>query len=133
MSTEAFRSAVHTLVESTMAGFPGIHVFYENGPEVDEAAVGDIFLDVEIRWYSAKLTALGLNSPGRDTGAISLQVYYKSSEGTKVVDELVDDLRDAFKAKRVGNGITQMPQRSVPTHLKGWYKSGIFVPFHLDT
>ncbi len=133
MSTEAFRSAVHTLVESTMTAFPGVPVFYENGPEVDEASVGNVFLDVEIRWYSAKLVSIGQDSTGRDTGAISLQVFYKSAEGTKVVDELVDDLRDAFKAKRIGAGVTQMPQRSVPTHLKGWYKSGIFVPFHLDT
>ena len=107
-------------------------MLYENGPEVDEASVGDMFVDAEVRWYGSDLVTMELNPLGRHTGAISLQVFYKRAEGTAAVGALVDRLIAEFKAKRIGGGITKMPQRSVPTNLKGWYKSGIFVPFRLD-
>lgn len=134
MSTEAFRAEVFGLIESTMAAsHPTVPIMYENGPVIDEAAVGNIFLDADIRWYGAQMVSMGPSGTGRDTGAISLQVYYKQSEGTQAVDTVIDTLRAAFKSKRIGSGVTKMPQRSVPTEYKGWYKSGLFVPFHLDT
>lgn len=133
MSTQDFTNAVFGQLASVMtAEFPHITVLYENGPEVDEASVGDMFLDAEVRWYGASLITMELNPRGRHTGAISLQVFYKQTEGTAAVGALVDRLITEFKSKRIGGGITQMPQRSVPTHLKGWYKSGLFVPFHFD-
>ena len=134
MSTEAFRAEVVSLIESTMtASHPTVPVLYENGPVIDEADIGSIFLDTDIRWYGAHLASMGPAATGRDTGAISLQVYYKQAEGTHAVDAVIDTLRAAFKSKRIGTGVTKMPQRSVPTEFKGWYKSGLFVPFHLDT
>jgi hypothetical protein len=134
MSTEAFRAEVFGLIESTMAAaHPTVPIMYENGPVIDEAAVGNIFLDADIRWYGAQMVSMGPAGTGRDTGAISLQVYYKQAEGTQAVDAVIDTLRTAFKSKRIGSGVTKMPQRSVPTDFKGWYKSGLFVPFHLDT
>lgn len=133
MSTQNFINAVSETLATLMASeFPGITVMYENGPEVDEASVGDMFVDLEVRWYGADLITMELNPMGRHSGAISLQVYYKQAEGTAAVGALVDRLITEFKSRRIGGGITKMPQRSVPTHLKGWYKSGIFVPFHLD-
>lgn len=133
MSTQNFTNTVSDTLATLMAAeFPGITVMYENGPEVDEASVGDMFVDMEVRWYGADLITMELNPMGRHSGAISLQVYYKQAEGTAAVGALVDRLITEFKSKRIGGGITKMPQRSVPTHPKGWYKSGIFVPFHLD-
>ena len=133
MSTQSFVNTLNDTVDTLMAAeFPTVTVLYENGPEVDEASVGDMFLDVEVRWYGADLITIELNPTGRHTGAISLQVFYKQAEGTAAVGALVDRLIAEFKSKRLGGGITKMPQRSVPTHLKGWYKSGLFVPFHLD-
>lgn len=133
MSTQNFCNAVSAAVADLMAAeFPLVPVMFENGPEIDEASVGLMFLDVEVRWYGADLITVELNPLGRHTGAISLQVYYKQAEGTAAVGALVDRLISEFKSRRIGGGITKMPQRSVPTNLKGWYKSGLFVPFHLD-
>ena len=133
MSTQNFINSVFgTLADLMAAEFPTVTVLYENGPEVDEASVGDMFVDAEVRWYGADLITMELNPLGRHSGAISLQVFYKQAEGTAAVGALVDRLITEFKSKRIGGGLTKMPQRSVPTHLKGWYKSGIFVPFHLD-
>lgn len=133
MSTQNFVNTVNETISNLMAAeFPTVTVLYENGPEVDEASVGGMFLDVEVRWYGANLVTMELNPTGRHTGAVSLQVFYKQAEGTAAVGLLVDRLIAEFKSKRIGGAITRMPQRSVPTHLKGWYKSGLFVPFHLD-
>lgn len=133
MSTQNFVNAVFGDLATLMAAeFPTTPVLYENGPEVDEASVGDMFLDAEVRWYGANLVTMELNPTGRHTGAISLQVFYKQAGGTAEAGALVDRLIAEFKSKRIGGGITKMPQRSVPTNLKGWYKSGVFVPFHLD-
>lgn len=133
MTTQAFTNAVFAAIDAVMTTeFPGVPVMYENGPEIDEAAAGDVFVDVEVRWYGASVASVGLNPLGRHTGAISAQVYYKQAEGTAAVGSIVDRLIAELKSKRIGGGITKMPQRSVPTHLEGWYKSGIFVPFHLD-
>lgn len=134
MSTQNFCNAVSSAVADLMAAeFPLVPVMFENGPEIDEASVGLMFLDVEVRWYGAGLITMELNPLGRHTGAISLQVYYKQAEGTAAVGALVDRLISEFKSKRIGGGITKMPQRSVPTNLKGWYKNELFVPFHLNT
>jgi hypothetical protein len=134
MSTKNFRAAVFTeLVAWGAANYPAVPIIYENGPVPDEDKIGPIWVDVEVRWYGAQPRAVGEGGNGRDMGAISVSVYYREGEGTGQVDDIVDSLRATLKLRRVGNGIVKFPQRTVPTNLKGWYKSGLLFPFTLDT
>lgn len=132
MNTEQFRSAVNGKIQAwAAANFPSMPVIYENGPVPDEDKIGPIWLDVEIRWYGAHGTTLGGGS-GRHTGAISANVFYREASGTAGPDRVVDSFETEFKAQRLGSAILSFPQRTVPTHLKGWYKTGVLLPFTLD-
>ena len=133
MSTETFRSAVNAeLVAWQAAGFPTLPLIFENGPAPDEDKIGRIWLDAEIRWYGGMIVSVGSKPLTRDTGALSFMCYYKDGEGTKQSDQIVDSLADRFEARRLGGAFLKAKQRTVPTHLRGWYKTGILVPFTLD-
>jgi len=133
MTTQAFRSAVFSLLDGHLsANHPGVFVMWENGPEVDEASVGDLFVDVELRFYGAQLIEVGQGGRGRHSGAISVDVYAKQATGTASGDEIVDGLVSLLKSKRLAGGITTMPQRKVPNPAKGWHRTGVLVPFLLN-
>ena len=133
MSTKAFRASVFAeLVAWGAANFPAIPIIYENGPVPDEDKIGPIWIDVEIRWYGAQPMTLGEGGDGRHTGAISVNVYSRDSAGTGQVDDVIDSLKATLKTRRIGGAIVKFPQRTVPTNLKGWYKSGLLFPFTLD-
>lgn len=133
MSTEAFRSAVFGVIDTFMsANHPGVFVMYENGPEVDEAAVGDIFVDVSLRFYGAHLAEVGPMARSRHMGAISVDVYAKQATGTAQSGAIVSEVMTLLKSKRLGSGLTRAPQRTVPNTTKGWYVTGTLVPFTVD-
>jgi hypothetical protein len=134
MSTEAFRAAAFGLIHDTLQTLaPNLPVEYENGPEVDEAIAGNQFAMVELRWYDASVVSVGPRGLGRHKGSISVQVFTKQATGTQPADRLVDNLIELLRSRRIGDGRTLMPQRSVPTYLDGWHKTGVFVPFILDS
>ncbi len=133
MNTKQFRTAVFGEIEAWAASNqPTLPVIYENGPVPDQDKIGPIWLDVSVRWYGAQSLSLGEVVRGRYTGAISLQVFYREASGTAQVDEIVDDLQDYLSNRRIGSSIIEFGERTVPTHLNGWYKSGLFFPFSLD-
>lgn len=131
MNTEQFRSAVNAkLVAWANANFPTMPVIFENGPVPDEDKIGTIWLDVEVRWYGAHATTFG--GSGRHTGAISANVFYRDASGTSASDKVIDSFETEFKSQRIGSAVLAFPQRTVPTNLKGWYKTGALLPFYLD-
>jgi hypothetical protein len=133
MSTKAFRAAIVTELQAwAAANFPSLPLIYENGPVPDEDKIGPIWMDVEVRWYAAIPKALGEGGDARHSGAISVNVFYREASGTGAVDDVIDSLKATLKTRRVGGGVVKFPQRTVPTYLKGWYKSGLLFPFTLD-
>lgn len=133
MSTKQFRAAVTAeVVAWAAANFPAIPVIYENGPVPDEDKIGNIFIDLELRFYSATTKTLGEGGMGRHSGAIALSVFYREAAGTGLVDDVVDSAKGTMRLRRIGGGIVKFPQRTVPTNIKGWYKSGLLFPFTLD-
>jgi hypothetical protein len=134
MSTKDFRAAVTGAIRDWgAASFPSMPIIYENGPIPDEDKIGPIWLDIEIRWYGARPLAMGQVTSGRDSGVISAQVYYRDASGTGLTDDVVDSLRALMKNQRLGGAVVSFPQRTTPSNLKGWYKTGLFFPFTLDT
>ncbi len=134
MSTEAFRKAVQGRVEDwRAAAHPLVPAFYENGPVADESAVGPIWIDCLIRWYGSKLVSVGERPAGRHSGTILTNVYFRGGEGTARPDQIIDELVELLRAKRVGGALLTMPQRTVPTDFFGWYKAGLLTPFTLDS
>lgn len=133
MTSKEFRTAVFDRILTWQAAsFPTLPVVTENGPQPDENTIGRVWLDCEIRYYGGHNITMGLNPIGRMTGAVSTQVFYREAEGTGQVDDILDSLTTLLKNTRLGSGTLQFPQRTVPTCLRGWYKSGLLVPFYLD-
>jgi hypothetical protein len=133
MTTEQFRQAVVSRVLAwQLANYPALPVITENGPVPDENTIGPIWLDLELRWYGAQNVTMGVNPLGRHTGAVSANVFYRAYEGAAQPGAIVDSLITLLKNVGLGSGQLQFPQRTVPTTLKGWYKSGILVPFYLN-
>ena len=133
MTTEEFRAAVTARVLTWQAAnFPALPVITENGPVPDENTIGPVWLDLEIRWYGGQNISMGINPLGRHTGAVSAQVFYRAAEGTAQPGAIVDGLITLLKNARLGSGQLQFPQRTVPTDFKGWYKTGVLVPFYLN-
>ena len=134
MSTKAFRSAVFGAIDEFMqASHPGIFVMYENGPQVDEEAVGDIFVDVSLRFYGARMVEVGLGGRSRHSGAVSVTVYSRQADGTEVPDDLLENLIELLARQRYGVGFTTAAQRTVPDVVKGWYRTGVLIPFMVTT
>ncbi len=134
MTSKEFRAAVFArILDWKATQFPTLPVITENGPVPDENAIGPVWLDCELRWYGGHNVTLGARPRGRLTGAVSTQVYYREAEGTSLADDVVDSLFDLLKNTRLGSGVLQFPQRTAPTHFKGWYKAGLLVPFYLDS
>lgn len=133
MNDEEFRSAVFgTISDWGAAHYPDLPLVFENGPAPDEDKMGQAWLDSSIRWYGAQNATIGARPRTRDNGAISLNVFYRESAGTRLTDQILGGLRQALGNRRMGSAVLLAPQRSVPTHLRGWYKTGLLVPFHLD-
>lgn len=132
MSTADFRAAVAASVRDwAAANFPAVPVFYENGPTADEAAVGAVWVELELRFYGGEFANVGVNARQRQTGAVALRVYAKDATGTALPDQLCDSAGNLLAGKSLGGAILWAPQRLVPTKLLGWYKTGILVPFTL--
>lgn len=132
MTTKAFRSAVFSAIQSWQAAsFSMLPVIYENGPVPDEASIGPIWLDAEIRWYGGSIASVGTTPRTRDTGSISLMVHYKESEGTGSSDDVIDSLSALLAPQRLGGAVLGARQRTVPNSYKGWYTTGILIPFTL--
>jgi hypothetical protein len=132
VTTEEFRAALMTeLVAWGTANYPTLPLIYENGPVPDEDAIGPIWLDSEIRWYGGNVASLGVNPRLRHTGAVSLQVYSRQASGTGQAGAILDSLIQTLSARRLGSAILLAPQRTVPSYLRGWYRTGILLPFTL--
>lgn len=132
MNTEAFRSAVHQRIAAWgVSSYPTLPIFYENGPTPDEDKVGRIWLDVTVRWYGGAIASVGANPTTRQTGALSAMCYYRELSGTAKTDQIIDSLGSHMQARRLGSGTLWAVQRTVPTFLIGWYKTGILLPFTL--
>lgn len=133
MTTKEFRALVfQQFVTWAAANYPAVPVVYENGPVPDEENIGPIWLDVEIRWYGAEISTLGVNPGTRKSGVISAMCFHRQSNGTDEPDSIIDSLSTEFQTKRIGTAVTSAAQRSVPTFLQGWYKTGVYIPFVLD-
>lgn len=132
MSTKDFRAAVAGEIQTwAAASYPTLPVVYENGPSADEDAIGPIWLDMEIRFYGGSIASVGVTPRMRQTGAVSLQVYYKEASGTGLSDDIVESLCTLLQARRLGGAVLLAPQRTVPSHLNGWYRTGVLIPFTL--
>lgn len=133
MTTEEFRAAVTARVLAWQAAnYPALPVITENGPVPDENTIGPIWLDLELRWYTGHNVTMGQNPLGRHTGAVSANVFCRAAEGTAKPGAVVDSLITLLKNIRLGAGQLQFPQRTVPTTLQGWFKTGVLVPFYLN-
>ena len=134
MTTEEFRAAVFGLLQTwSAANYPAIPLIYENGPVPDEDKIGPIWIDVELRWYGAHNLSIGNPAHGRHSGAISVNVFYRDSAGTGLPGAVIDSLLALLTTQRLSSAMISFPQRTVPTNLKGWYKTGALAPFTLDT
>lgn len=134
MTTENFRAGVFGAIDAwVQATHPGMPVITENGPTPDEKSVGVIWLDCEVRWYGGRNISIGETPMGRHSGAVSAQVYCREASGTAGSDQVVDGLIGLLKNARLGGGQLQFPQRTAPTLLRGWYRTGVLVPFYLDS
>ena len=140
MKVKDFRSAVNAAVEAWRAAhdtstlpYGSLPVFYENGPQPDESKLA-YWLDVELRFYSGHLTEIGEGAGGRSSGVIALSLYWKAGEGTGDLDELLDSLHTALRARRFGPAaFTLHGERMIPPpSFYGWYKTGYMIPFILD-
>lgn len=132
MTPEDFRSAVFSDLQAWQAAsYPAMPVVYENGPEVDEDSIGLIWLDVEIRWYGGQVASMGTTPRTRSTGALSLDCYYRSGQGTSEPWAVAESLSQLLGVRRIGSAVLGAPQRKVPTNLLGWYKAGLLIPFTL--
>lgn len=134
MSTKLFRAGVTQNVKTWASTlYPTLPIVYENGPVPDEDKIGRIWLDLEIRWYGATQLAFADEVPKvRHSGAISANLFYREASGTALVDDMVDSLSLSLQCRRLAGGLIRAPQRTVPTNLKGWYKSGLLFAFTLD-
>jgi hypothetical protein len=133
MNTKEFRAAVNAEILSWgAASFPTLPLVFENGPLHDRDKIGPIFLDCEVRWYGGKPLSIGGGASGRYSGALSMQLYHRATLGTADPDDILDSLTDYMKVRRIGASIISFPQRTIPTHLLGWYKVGLLFPFTLD-
>lgn len=131
-STQAFRTAVFGEIQAwAVANFPAIPVCYENGPVPDQDTIGPIWLDVQLRWYSATIASVGASPRTRDSGAVSVNCFYREGSGTQLSDQVIDSLRSRLAGKRLGAGTLWAPQRMAPTNLNGWMKNGMLLPFSL--
>lgn len=132
--TYNFEMAVNAELEAWQAAnYPSVGVFYFNGPQPDESEVGPFWVDSEIRWYSAANVTIEKDPVGRHQGVIALHVFARVGEGSEQISKILDSLIARFRDRRLGTAILRMPQRTVASNTKGWVKSGIFVPFHLDS
>lgn len=132
MTPKEFRAAVSAEIQTwAAANFPTLPVIYENGPVPDEDKIGPVWLDVEVRWYSGSAASVGTIPRMRHTGAISAACFYRSGEGTDQPDSIIDSLSTYLQVRRLGAGVLEAPQRTVPTNLRGWYKTGMLLPFIL--
>lgn len=132
MTPKEFRAAVFAdIVAWAATNFPTLPVIYENGPVPDEDKIGQIWLDVEVRWYGGMVAAFGEVPRLRQSGAVSANCFYRAGEGTEKTDDIVDSFDARFQARRIGAAVLLAPQRTVPTNLRGWYKTGTLVPFTL--
>ena len=132
MSTEAFRSALHQrIADWGAANYPTTPIFYENGPTPDEDKVGPLWLDVTVRFYGGTVASVGAKPMLRQSGALSVVCFYREASGTARTDQVIDSLCLEMQARRIGGGTLWAPQRTVPTFLLGWYKTGILLPFTL--
>ena len=131
--TALFRQAVNAEIETwRLATHPTVFAAYENGPVPDESVVGPIWIDCDIRWYAAKVAAMGARPMGRHTGTILTNVYYRAAEGTGPVDAMLDEIKELLRTRRLGGAVLMMPARTISTDFQGWYKSGLLTPFTLD-
>lgn len=132
MTSQEFRAAVISEIQTWAASnFPTMPVLHENGPTPDEDKIGSIWLDVEVRWYSGSIAAFGVVPRTRMTGAVSAMCFYKQGQGTDAPDKVIDSFSAYMQARRLGAGVLEAPQRTVPTGIRGWYKVGVFIPFTL--
>ena len=133
MNTKDFRAAINGAIQTWgAASYPAVPIMYENGPVPDEDKIGPIWIDVELRWYGAQPHAFGDPVSGRHRGAISVNVFYRDAQGTGLSDDILESLTTLLKTRRFGSAIVKFPSRTVPTHLVGWYKTGLLFPFTLD-
>lgn len=131
-STQTFRALVFGEIQTwAAANFPTVPVVYENGPVPDQDTIGPVWLDVSLRWYGAAIASLGAAPRTRDTGALSVNCFYREGFGTQVPDQIIDSLRTTLAGRRLGSGTLWAPQRTAPTNLNGWMKTGIVLPFSL--
>lgn len=133
MTPREFRAAVFAEVQTwAAANFPALPIIYENGPVPDEDKIGTIWLDIEMRWYGGTLATIGEKPLTRMTGAVSASCFYRTGEGTDQSDLVIDSLCEYLQARRLGGaGVLEAPQRTFPTNLRGWYKTGMLLPFRL--
>jgi hypothetical protein len=133
MNTKEFRAAVNGEIEAwAAANFPSLPLVFENGPIADQDKIGPMFLDTEVRWYGGSPLSIGSGPVGRYSGVISIQIFRRAGEGTGPVDDIVDSLEPYLRTRRIGTAIISFPQRTIPTSLLGWYKTGLLFPFTLD-
>lgn len=132
MTPKEFRASVNAEINAwATANFPTIPVIYENGPVPDEDTIGPIWLDVEVRWYGAHNATLGVTPRVRHSGAVSVNCFYRNGEGTDQPDSIIDSLSDHLQNRRLSAGVLEAAQKTVPTNLRGWYKTGTLIPFLL--
>lgn len=133
MSLDTFeRSVMQELVNWAAAAYPGLVVVAENAPNLDELQVQE-FLDVEFRYYAASDATVGVRPIVRDSGAVSIRHYARQQTGSGRTRQVLESLREEFRARRLGGGVLSAPQLTVPTSPKGWYSRGVLIPFTVDT
>jgi hypothetical protein len=133
MTSEQFRSWIHTHVETWRPAFPSLPVFYENGERPDRDKLGAHWLDVCVSFKDTDGVTLGPRARARDSGVVKLLLYTKAGEGTQLTDQITESLREYFRTNnRTNEAFLDTPRRHSAPEALGWIQGGVMLPFRCD-
>lgn len=134
MTEEQLRAWLQGLVDTWhQSNFTSTPVFYENADMPDESKVGNVWIDVTVRFTGGADVTLGTDPLGRDYGVLAVMVYTREGETTATADQIIGSLRGYLRAHRRTTGaFLKFPVRTSTPPMLGWHKAGLMAPFTCD-
>lgn len=105
--------------------FPGVKIYYDNGPEPDLIRDSDPFVYVVFDTLGSDLASLGNSPLLRDEYLVSFTVYTKDGTGTQILGDAYDFLCGFFRNRRFGSVVsTPIKPLRGRGDIPGWYSKG---------